>query len=93
MESPEYSFQVLVGVGIALGLAGLLLGWLAGKRSAVLLANHGPVVAGKDLWAAAFAVEELEEAAKLTLLTRGLAPRELGRKEVAAVVDGFDVDW
>ncbi len=33
MDSPEYSLQVLLGVGIALGLAGLLLGWLAGKRS------------------------------------------------------------
>lgn len=33
MESPEYSLQVLLGLGIAVGLAGLLLGWLAGKRA------------------------------------------------------------
>ena len=38
---------------------------LAGKRSAVMLANHGPVVAGDTLEAAVFATEELEETAKL----------------------------
>jgi len=66
---------------------------LAGKRSAVLLANHGPVVAGKDLWAAVFAIEELEETAKLALLTRGLQPKGLGPADVSAVVRAFDVDW
>ena len=40
---------------------------LAGKRSAVLLANHGPVVAGADLEAAVNAIEELEETARLAL--------------------------
>src|SRR6201986_4081513 len=34
---------------------------LAGKYVSVLLANHGPVVAGDSLEAAAFAMEELEE--------------------------------
>ena len=33
---------------------------LSGKRSAVVLANHGPVVAGKNLEAAVYAIEELE---------------------------------
>ena len=66
---------------------------LAGKRSAVLLANHGPVVAGKDLWATVFAMEELEEAAKLTLLTRGMNVRGLSPEDVNAVVRKFDVDW
>lgn len=39
----------------------------ASKRavSAVLLANHGPIVAGPDLRSAVFAAEELEETAKL----------------------------
>ena len=36
---------------------------LAGKHSSVLLANHGPVVAGETLEAAVFATEELEETA------------------------------
>jgi ribulose-5-phosphate 4-epimerase/fuculose-1-phosphate aldolase len=37
---------------------------------AVLLANHGPVVAGKTLQDAQYATEELEETAKLYLLLR-----------------------
>jgi ribulose-5-phosphate 4-epimerase/fuculose-1-phosphate aldolase len=48
---------------------------LAGKHTAVLLANHGPVVAGTTLEAAAYAMEELEETAKLYLLLRGHNPR------------------
>jgi ribulose-5-phosphate 4-epimerase/fuculose-1-phosphate aldolase len=66
---------------------------LAGKRSAVLLANHGPVVAGKDLWATVFAMEELEETAKLALLTRGMNPKALDAQAIDAVVRKFDVDW
>lgn len=50
---------------------------LAGRHSAVLLSNHGPVVAGETLEAAVFATEELEETAKLHLLLRGLNPRLL----------------
>ncbi len=50
---------------------------LAGKHSAVLLANHGPVVAGKNLDAALYAIEELEETAKLFLLLQGKNPRTL----------------
>ena len=45
---------------------------LAGKRSAVLLANHGPVVAGRELEATVYAMEELEEGAKLAMMTRGM---------------------
>ena len=44
---------------------------LAGKHHAVLLANHGPVVAGKSLEDAVYATEELEETAKLYLMLRG----------------------
>jgi ribulose-5-phosphate 4-epimerase/fuculose-1-phosphate aldolase len=66
---------------------------LAGRRAAVLLANHGPVVAGTNLEAAVNAVEELEETARLALLTRGLAPRTLTDTQVAEVVARFDVDW
>lgn len=66
---------------------------LAGKRSAVLLANHGPVVAGKDIFAATFAMEELEEAAKLALLTRGMQPNMLTSQQIRDVVTTFDVDW
>jgi ribulose-5-phosphate 4-epimerase/fuculose-1-phosphate aldolase len=44
---------------------------LAGKHHAVLLANHGPVVAGTSLENAMYATEELEETAKLFLMLRG----------------------
>ncbi|ABV93295.1 AraD-like aldolase/epimerase [Dinoroseobacter shibae DFL 12 = DSM 16493] len=66
---------------------------LAGRRSAVMLANHGPVVAGKDVEAACNAVEELEETARLAMLTRGLQPRMLSPEQVRAVVEKFDVEW
>src|SRR3954470_10445300 len=56
---------------------------LAGKYSSVLLANHGPVVSGDTLEAAVFAIEELEETAKLYLLLRGLNPRYLTPAQMA----------
>jgi len=65
---------------------------LAGRHSAVLLANHGPVVAAKKLDAAVFAIEELEETAKLVLLLRNLNPRVLTPDQVAALVERFNLD-
>jgi ribulose-5-phosphate 4-epimerase/fuculose-1-phosphate aldolase len=62
---------------------------LAGKYTSVLLANHGPVVAGKDLEGAVFAIEELEETAKLYLLLRGLNPRYLSPEQVADLARQF----
>lgn len=66
---------------------------LAGKRAAVMLANHGPVVAGKDVEAACNAIEELEDTARLAMLTRGLSPRALSNDDVARLVKKFDVEW
>ena len=54
----------------------------AGKHHSVLLANHGPVVAGSSLDAAVNAVEELEETAKLYLLLRGAKTRFLTPEQV-----------
>src|SRR5471032_91058 len=62
---------------------------LAGKYASVLLANHGPVVAGDSLEAAVFAMEELEETAKLYLLLRGLNPRYLSPEQVADLQRSF----
>lgn len=62
---------------------------LAGKYASVLLANHGPVVAGDSLEAAVFAIEELEETAKLYLLLRGLNPRYLTPAQVKDLVATF----
>lgn len=55
---------------------------LAGQHSAVLLANHGPVVSGKTLESAVYAIEELEETAKLFLLLQGHNPRALTEEQV-----------
>jgi ribulose-5-phosphate 4-epimerase/fuculose-1-phosphate aldolase len=54
----------------------------AGKHAAVLLANHGPVVAGKDLDAAAGAIEELEATARLYLLLHDRPVRALTEDQV-----------
>jgi len=64
---------------------------LAGKYTSVLLANHGPVVAGKDLESAVFAIEELEETAKLYLLLHNLNPRHLTPAQVSELVRHFDL--
>ncbi len=66
---------------------------LGGKRAAVLLANHGPVVAGANLDAAFYAMEELEEGAKLALLTRGANPRMLTDSQIEDLVTAFNVEW
>jgi 3-dehydro-4-phosphotetronate decarboxylase len=55
---------------------------LAGRHHAILLANHGPVVAGTTLDAAVNAIEELEQTAKLMLLLRGQSLRLLTSEQV-----------
>jgi ribulose-5-phosphate 4-epimerase/fuculose-1-phosphate aldolase len=65
------------------------VGALAGKHHAVLLANHGPVVAGTSLSAAQDAIEELEETAKLFLLLRGERLRLLTDAQVAELERRF----
>ncbi|MGZ4352794.1 MAG: 3-oxo-tetronate 4-phosphate decarboxylase [Gaiellaceae bacterium] len=55
----------------------------ARESGALLLANHGPIVAGASLDAAAGAVEEVEETAKLVLLLRGLPTRLLTEEQLA----------
>lgn len=66
---------------------------LAGKRSAVMLANHGPVVAAKDVEAACNAIEELEDTARLAMLLRGCNPRLLTDEQVTDLVTHFDIEW
>lgn len=56
---------------------------------AVLLANHGPVVAGKDLDSAVYATEELEETAKLYLLLRGQPTRVLNEYQAQELRERF----
>jgi len=65
------------------------VGRLAAKHSAVLLANHGPVVAGSSLSAAVNAIEELEETARLYLLLHGRPTRYLTPEQVADLRQRF----
>jgi ribulose-5-phosphate 4-epimerase/fuculose-1-phosphate aldolase len=57
----------------------------APDHAAILLANHGPVVAAASLEAAVYAIEELEETAKLVVLSRDLDVRRLTAAQVAAL--------
>ena len=66
---------------------------LAGKRAAVMLANHGPVVTGKSVEAACNAIEELEATAKLALVLRGADARALSPEQIRQVVTKFDIEW
>jgi ribulose-5-phosphate 4-epimerase/fuculose-1-phosphate aldolase len=55
---------------------------VANKHHAVLLSNHGPIVAGTSLDAAVNAIEELEQTARLLLLLQGHSPRYLTPRQV-----------
>jgi ribulose-5-phosphate 4-epimerase/fuculose-1-phosphate aldolase len=63
----------------------------AAEHPAVLLANHGPVVAGASLTAAVYAIEEIEEAAKLVILTRGMKVRLLDAEAIAELDRAFEL--
>jgi ribulose-5-phosphate 4-epimerase/fuculose-1-phosphate aldolase len=61
----------------------------AKSARAVLLGNHGPVVSGKTLDDAVYAAEELEEAARLALMLRGMPARELTAAEIDDLLGTF----
>ncbi len=65
------------------------VGAVARDHHAMLLANHGPVVAGAGLEAAVYAAEELEETAKLYLLLRGAPVRLLTDAQIADLRSAF----
>lgn len=62
---------------------------LGGRHAAVLLANHGPVVTGKDIASAVYAAEELEETAKLLVMLRDAPKRMLSHDNVAELKSFF----
>lgn len=62
---------------------------VASRHHAVLLANHGPVVAGTSLSAAINAVEELEQTARLMLLLQGQRTRLLSSEQVDELTRRF----
>ena len=63
----------------------------ADEHHAVLLANHGPVVAGTSLENAQYATEELEETAKLFLMLRGEKIRPLTPVEVSDLRERYNL--
>jgi ribulose-5-phosphate 4-epimerase/fuculose-1-phosphate aldolase len=65
------------------------IGKAAKDARAVLLANHGPVVAGRTLTDAVYAAEELEEAAKLFLMLHRQSPRLLSSAQVDDLLSTF----
>jgi ribulose-5-phosphate 4-epimerase/fuculose-1-phosphate aldolase len=65
----------------------------ADKHAAVLLANHGPVVSGQDLDSAMYAIEELEETAKLILLLLGQKIRTLNKVQIQELCETFGARW
>ncbi|MDQ3215683.1 MAG: aldolase [Pseudomonadota bacterium] len=62
---------------------------LARTHSALLLANHGPIVSAATLEAAVYATEELEETAKLFLLLRDAPVRTLTDAQIAELQSVF----
>jgi len=62
---------------------------MASQHHAVLLKNHGPVVAGKNLIDAVSAIEELEETAKLFLMLRNFQTNPLTESQVADLQKKF----
>ena len=62
---------------------------MASEHHAVLLANHGPVVAGKTLEDAVYATEELEETARLFLLLKNMNTQYLNEDQARKLTELF----
>ena len=62
---------------------------MASEHHAVLLANHGPVVAGKTLEDAVYATEELEETARLFLLLKNMNTQYLDEDQARKLTELF----
>ncbi|MEM1301950.1 MAG: aldolase [Pseudomonadota bacterium] len=66
---------------------------LGGKRAAVMLANHGPVVSAKSVEAACYAIEEFEDTARIAMMLQGIKANGLTDDQVQALVTRFNVQW
>ncbi|MEM7522934.1 MAG: 3-oxo-tetronate 4-phosphate decarboxylase, partial [Pseudomonadota bacterium] len=64
---------------------------MAATHHAILMANHGTVVAGKTMADAVYATEELEETAKLFLMLHGRTTRPLTPAQVDVLRNRFPI--
>jgi ribulose-5-phosphate 4-epimerase/fuculose-1-phosphate aldolase len=62
---------------------------VAREHPALLLANHGPVVAAPTFLSAVYAAEEIEQAAKIFFVTRGLSTTRLSAAQIADLEANF----
>src|ERR1700730_10380867 len=65
----------------------------ASRIADLLLPNHGPVVSGRELDSAMYAVEELEETAKLVLSLHGHKVRTLTESQIQELKETFGAVW
>jgi ribulose-5-phosphate 4-epimerase/fuculose-1-phosphate aldolase len=61
----------------------------AREHRAVLMANHGFAVVGRDFEDAVMNAEEFEENARLLVMTRGVPVNLLGERDIAALKERF----
>jgi 3-dehydro-4-phosphotetronate decarboxylase len=64
---------------------------IAKTSTAFLLANHGPVVGARSFESAVYAMEELEETARLVLTLHGRRVRLLTEGQIAELNQSFDL--
>ena len=65
---------------------------LAATHHALLLSNHGPIVSGVSLEAAVYAIEELEETAKIFLLLQGKPTFPLNEDQIEQLKREFNLN-
>lgn len=64
---------------------------LAAEHNAILLANHGPIISGKDIREAVFNAEELEETAKLYFMLKPFGMNTLAQENVEELNATFNM--
>lgn len=61
----------------------------ASNYAGILMANHGPIVAGENLWSTMYAIEELEESCKMMVLLKQHKTRTLSEEQRQTLKDRF----
>ena len=61
----------------------------AQQHAAILMANHGPIVSGKDLWSTMYAIEELEESCRLMMMLQDKSANKLSEQDCNTLVARF----